>query len=72
MLPNSQRILPLLTSDKWGTRGMRRHCLIHPATPLLSLLAPLFRPFFSPVRGMLDAAILRLKPLTSFGFLRCF
>jgi hypothetical protein len=68
MLPNSQRIVPLETSDKWGTRGLRRYCLIHPVTPLLSLLAPLFQPFFSPVRGVPDGANLRFKPLESCGF----
>ena len=72
MLPNSHGILPLLNSDRSGTRGMPRHCLIHPVTPLLSLFAPLFRPFFSPVRGMPDAAILRLKPLRSLGFCAAF
>ena len=68
-LPNSQRVLQLVTSDKWGTCGMLRHCLIHPVAPLLSLLAPLFRPFFSPVRSLPDAASLRFKPLKSHGFL---
>jgi hypothetical protein len=47
---------------------MRRHSLIHPDAPLLSLLDPLFRPFFSPVRGMPDSAILRLNSLRSLGF----
>jgi hypothetical protein len=47
---------------------MLRHCLIHPVAPLLSLFAPLFRPFFSPVRGVPDAANLRFKPLESHGF----
>jgi len=64
-LPNSQRILQLVICGRWGTCGMLRHCLIHPVAPLLSLLAPLFRPFFSPVRGVPDAAILQLKPLKS-------
>jgi hypothetical protein len=32
-----------------------RPCLIHPVTPLLSLLAPLFRPFFASVRGLCSA-----------------
>jgi hypothetical protein len=71
-LPNSQPILQLVTSDKWGTRGMLRHCLIHPVAPLLSLFAPLFRPFFSPVRGVPDAANLRFKPLESYGFCAAF
>src|ERR1700740_1874111 len=47
---------------------MVRHCVIHPVAPLLSLLAPLFWPFFSPVRGLPDAATLRFKPLKSYGF----
>jgi hypothetical protein len=34
----------------------------------LSLLAPLFQPFFSPVRGVPDAATLRLKPLKRMAF----
>ena len=42
---------------------MLRHCLINPVAPLLSLLAPLFRPFFSPVGGVPVAANLRSKPL---------
>jgi hypothetical protein len=67
-LPNSQPILQLVTCDNWGTCGMLRHCLIHPVAPLLSLLAPLFRPFFSPVRGVPEAATLRFKPLKSCGF----
>jgi len=45
---------------------MLRGCLNHPVAPLLSLLAPLFRPFFSPVRGVPDTAILRRKPLRSY------
>jgi hypothetical protein len=47
---------------------MLRRCLIHPVAPLLSFFAPLFRPFFSPVRGVPDAANLRLNPLESHGF----
>jgi hypothetical protein len=61
MLPNSHRILRLVTSAKWETSGMLRRCLVHPVAPLLSLLAPLFRPFFSPVRCVPDAAILRRR-----------
>jgi hypothetical protein len=61
-----------MTSDKWGTRGMLRGCLIHPVAPLLSLLAPLFGPFFSPVRDVPDAAILRRKPLRSYDFCAAF
>jgi hypothetical protein len=71
-LPNSQRILQLETSAKWRTCGMLRHCLIHPVAPLLSLLAPLFRPFFSPVRGLPDAAMLRLKSLKYHCFCAAF
>jgi hypothetical protein len=56
-LPNSQRILWLVSSDKWGTCGMFGHCLIHPVTPLLSPLAPLFPPLRSPVRGLGSVAI---------------
>jgi hypothetical protein len=51
---------------------MLRHCLIHPVTPLLSLLAPLFRPFRPPVRGVPDAAILPLKSLRSYDFYAAF
>jgi hypothetical protein len=47
---------------------MLRHCLIHPVTPLLSLFAPLFRPFFSPVHGVPNAANSRFRPLESYGF----
>jgi hypothetical protein len=47
---------------------MLRHCFIHPVAPLLSLFAPLFRPFFSPVRGVPNAASLRFKPLESQDF----
>ena len=43
---------------------MLRHRLIHPVAPLLSLLAPLFRPFFSPVRGLRRAVTERGNPLT--------
>jgi hypothetical protein len=68
MSPNSQRILPLATPNRYGTRGMLRHCLIHPVAPLLSSFAPLFRPFFSAVRGVPDAANLRFKPLESCDF----
>jgi hypothetical protein len=67
-LPNSQRILRLLASDKKGTSGMLRHCLIHPVTLLLSLLAPLFRPFHSPVRGLRSAVTERGNPLTFLVF----
>jgi hypothetical protein len=56
-LPSSQRVLQLVTSDEWGTCGMLRHCLIHPVAPLLSLLAPLFRPFRSPVCGLRSAVL---------------
>jgi hypothetical protein len=51
---------------------MLRHCLIHPVAPLLSLLAPLFRPFFSPVRCVPDAAMLRLKYLKYHLFCAAF
>jgi hypothetical protein len=71
-LPNSQRILQLVISDKWGTCGMLRHCLIHPDAPLLSLLGPLFRPSFSPVDDVPDAAYLRFNPLKSHGFVLLF
>ena len=47
---------------------MLRGCLIHPVAPLLSFLAPLFRPFFSPVRAAPDVAILQRKPLKSCDF----
>jgi hypothetical protein len=67
-LPNSQRILRLVTSDKWGTCGMFRPCLIHPVAPLLSLFAPLFRPFRSPVRGLRNAVTERGNPLTFLVF----
>ena len=67
-LPNSQRILRLVTSDKWGMCGMFRPCLIHPVTPLLSLLAALLRPFRSPVRGLRSTVTERGKPLTLFVF----
>ena len=71
-LPNSQRILQLVISGRWETCGMLRHCLIHPVAPLLSLFAPLFRRFFSPVRGEPDAAILRLKYLKYHCFFTAF
>jgi hypothetical protein len=51
---------------------MLRHCLIHPVAPLLSLLAPLLRPFFSPVGSVPDAANLLFKPLKSYGFCAVF
>jgi hypothetical protein len=54
--------------DKCGTCGMLAPCLIHPVTPLLSLLAPLFRPFRSPVRGLRCAMTERGKPLTLLAF----
>jgi hypothetical protein len=67
-LPNSQRNLPLVTSDKWGTCGMLRHCLIHPVAPLLSLLDPLLGPFRSPVRGLRSASTERHNPMTFLVF----
>jgi hypothetical protein len=67
-LPNSQRILRLVTSDKWGTCSMFRPCLIHPVTPLLSLLAPLFRPIRSPVRGLRTPRPSGGNPLTFLVF----
>jgi hypothetical protein len=67
-LPNSQRILRLVTSDKTGICGMLRHCLIHPVAPLLSLLARLFRPFRSPVRGLRSAVTEPRNPLTFLVF----
>ena len=51
---------------------MLRHCLIHPVAPLLSLLAPLFRPFFSPVRGVPNAADPLFKPWKSHSFCATF
>src|SRR5215469_12584849 len=47
---------------------MFRHCLNHPVTPLLSLLAPLLRPFRSPVRGLRGAVTERGKPLAFLVF----
>jgi hypothetical protein len=54
--------------DKCGTCGMLAHWLIHPVTPLLSLLAPLFRPFRSPVRGLRCAVTERSKTLVLLAF----
>jgi hypothetical protein len=54
--------------DKCGTCGVLAPCLIHPVTPLLSLLAPLFRPFRSPVRGLRCAVTERGEPLTLLAF----
>jgi hypothetical protein len=47
---------------------MFRHCLIHAVTPLLLLLAPLFQPFFSPVRGLRSALTWQDKALTFLVF----
>jgi hypothetical protein len=58
----------VVTSAKCETSRMLRHCLIHPVAPVLSLLAPLFRPFFSPVRSVPDAANLPLKSLKCRSF----
>jgi hypothetical protein len=54
-LPNSQRILWLVSSDKWGNvRHVRT--LSYPPCYSLSPLAPLFPPLRSPVRGLRSAA----------------
>jgi hypothetical protein len=62
-LPNSQRILQPVTSDNGERAVVFGRRLVHPVAPQLSVLAPLFGPFRSPVRGLPSAAVGRRESL---------